>query len=103
MSEASTQAEIMLYLGGLPNVRIWRQNTGKAMLKGRMVQFGVPGQADLSGIIAPNGRRLEIEVKSATGRVRPQQKAFGAMIEKMGGVFVVARTVEDVKDALQGL
>ena len=101
MSEAKAQAEIMLYLGTLSHVRVWRQNTGKAELRGRVVQFGVPGQADISGIVAPHGRRLEIECKSATGRLRTQQRKFGEMIERMGGLFVVARSVEDVKDAFR--
>lgn len=103
MTEAQIQAEIMLYLGTLPHVRAWRQNTGAMRdASGRMVKFGVPGQADISGIIAPHGGRLEIECKSATGRLRPQQKKFGEMIERMGGKFIVARSVEDVRKELEG-
>jgi hypothetical protein len=63
------------------------------------VRFGVPGQADISGLLS-SGRRVEIEVKSATGRQSPQQRAFEAMISKFGGLYILARSVEDVELAL---
>lgn len=101
MSEATVQAAIMIYLGSRPDVRIWRNNTGKAELRGRMVQFGIPGQADLSGLRAPNGARLEVEVKSDKGRLGPQQAKFGKMITDLGGTFIVARSVGEVIRGLE--
>ena len=38
-----------------------------------------------------NGQRLEVEVKSATGRQSKAQRAFQKMIEKFGGLYVLAR------------
>ena len=40
----------------------------------RLVRFGVPGQADLTGIL-PGGKRLEIETKSDTGRAATAARA----------------------------
>lgn len=95
MKENEIQARIIAAIGSRPDVRLWRANTGAAqMANGQFVRFGIPGQADLSGITA-DGRRLEIEVKSATGRLRPDQVAFGKMIRRFGGIYIVARSVEE--------
>ncbi len=100
MKENEIQARIIAAIGSRPDVRIWRANTGAAqMANGQFVRFGIPGQADLSGITA-DGRRLEIEVKSATGRLRPDQIAFGNMIRKFGGIYIVARSVEQAVQSL---
>lgn len=88
---------------GRTDVRLWRQNTGVARSfdGGSIVAYGVPGGADLSGIIA-GGRRLEIEVKTPGVKQSPQQINFERMITKFGGLYLVARSVEDVANALQG-
>jgi hypothetical protein len=84
-----------------PNhVRIWRANRVKTLATGeggrqRMLDAGIDGQADISGIIAPHGTRLEIEVKAGRDRLNPDQIAFGAMISVFGGVYIVAHTVEN--------
>lgn len=96
MNEAQTQQAILAALAGRRDLRIWRNNSGVAVNQAtnQGVRFGVKGQADLSGLLQ-GGRRLEIEVKSATGRQTPEQKDFQAMIERFGGVYILARTVED--------
>lgn len=86
--------------GAHPSLRIWRQNTGGALLKDRFVQFGTPGQGDISGLLLPHGRRLEIECKTERGRQTAEQVSFQAMIERFGGLYVLARSVEDVDAAL---
>jgi hypothetical protein len=100
VKENEIQARIIAAIGSRPDVRIWRANTGAAqMANGQFVRFGIPGQADLSGI-TDDGRRLEIEVKSATGRLRPDQIAFGTMIRKFGGIYIVARSVDEAVQKL---
>lgn len=64
------------------------------------MRFGLPGQADLSGIL-PDGKRLEIEVKSVSGIQHESQKMFQAMIERFGGVYILVRFVEDVGNELR--
>jgi hypothetical protein len=56
--------------------------------------------ADISGILH-DGRRLEIECKSATGRQSPEQASFQAMIERFGGVYILARSAQDAVAQLQ--
>ncbi|MEK0431446.1 MAG: hypothetical protein RL139_1250, partial [Gemmatimonadota bacterium] len=57
--------------------------------------------------ILRGGRRLEVEVKSARGRQQPNQRAFGAMVTKYGGLYVVVRSpeeaIEAVEKALKGI
>jgi len=100
--EAELQAEILRVLGGRPDVRLWRANTGAAQesVSGRLIRFGIPGQADLSGLLA-GGRRLEIEVKGPRGQLSPAQQRFGAMITRFGGIYVVAHSLQDALAVIQ--
>ena len=86
-----------------PHMTVWRNNRIEAMVVGRSgkkrkVSAGIDGQADLSGIVGPLGRRVEIEVKAkytkGKDRMRPSQVAFRAMIESLGGIYVLAEEVE---------
>src|SRR4051794_33690092 len=102
MSEEKTlQLEILRQFATRPELRLWRANTGVAVPLGtdHVVRFGVRGQADLSGIVR-GGRRLEIEVKSPRGRRSPQQVKWGEMIARFGGIYIVARSVNEVHAAL---
>jgi len=99
MSEKEIQNAILRTFGTLPHLRLWRANVGVARMGPRVVRFGVPGQADLTGIL-PDGRRLEIEVKSSTGRQSPDQQAFQRIIERFNGLYILARSVEDVRRQL---
>lgn len=98
-TESSILREILLYLGTRTDLRAWRSNSGAALGRRGLVRFGVPGQADISGILV-GGRRLEIEVKGPTGRMSDQQRKFRAMIECFGGLYILARSVDDVTQAL---
>jgi len=101
MTEKQVQNEILRAFGTRRDVRLWRANAGVARIGRRTVRFGLPGQADLTGIL-PEGKRLEIEVKSARGRQSRAQRDYQRMIERFGGVYVLARSVEDVRDAIRG-
>lgn len=98
--EHSIQNEIIRAFGQRSDMRIWRANCGVARIGPRTVRFGLPGQGDVSGLYK-DGRRLEIEVKSARGRQREEQKNFQKMIERFGGVYILARCVEDVHQQLE--
>ena len=71
----------------------------------RVIEFGVKGQADITGIL-PGGRRLEVEVKAGHDRMRPDQERFGQMIRTAGGIYVVSRDEkqagEEVKESHRG-
>jgi hypothetical protein len=99
MTESPVQRDILRAFGTRPDMRLWRANAGAAKFKGRLVRFGVPGQADLTGIL-PDGTRLEIETKSDVGRQSPEQVAYQRMIERFGGIYVLARSTNDVWAAI---
>jgi hypothetical protein len=112
--ESHLQASILLAWGAHPRVRLARQNTGvgwfakgeparKTDPEAYPVKFGTPGQADITGIIAPNGLRLEIECKTERGRQSDEQKLWERLITRFGGVYVLARSLQDVDDALAAL
>jgi hypothetical protein len=58
--------------------------------------------ADLLGIWAPSGRLLSVEVKSPTGRVRPEQERWAEMVARFGGVAGIVRSVEEADRLLGG-
>jgi dihydroxyacid dehydratase/phosphogluconate dehydratase len=75
------------------------------------VQFGLArGSADLIGYrtvtITPEmvGQQVavfaSIEVKTPTGRIRPDQQAWLETVQAAGGIAGVARSVEDAKALL---
>ena len=50
----------------LPALRLWRQPSGRVpALRGGVVEGAPNGAADLSGIVRPEGWRVEVEVKGA--------------------------------------
>lgn len=103
MSEARVQFEILNAWGAHPRVRFWRQNVGKAYPPGsdRLVTFGVPGCADVIGLIKPTGRFLAIECKRAKGGKQSEdQQRFERVVTAMGGLYVLAKSLEDVDAAL---
>lgn len=102
MSETNNVTAALLI--GIPerlrDVRVWRNNrfVGLAIGKDgreRLVSAGVNGQADISGIVGPWGIRLEVEVKVGKDKQNEDQKNFQAMIERLGGIYVVARNATE--------
>lgn len=70
-----------------PTKKVYRMNRSAHHLK---------GVSDILGIL-PNGRLLAIEVKTPTGVVSPEQKAFIEKAQSLGAFSIVARSLEDVK------
>ena len=103
-SEARIQSEIRLALGQRDDVMLFRINVGKFRpLHGpedRVIQSAPNGTPDLLGVLGPDGRALAIEVKDAKGRQRPEQIAFQKAWEARGGLYILARSVEDVLERI---
>lgn len=60
-----------------------------------------PGICDI--IAVKNGVTLFIEVKTPKGKLSAHQKLFKENIERAGGVFVVARSVDDIISAIKNV
>ncbi len=126
MSEANVlTADLLVQIPKrFPQIRLWRQNTGLAFgadsvnmaikclargdvatarqyLQRRPIRFGVPGQADISGIVGPNGRRLEVEVKAGKDKLSIEQVAYRKMTLDRGGIYIEARNVQTCLDELE--
>ncbi len=98
MSETRLVGEVVARLNRLRGAYAWRNNTGAARIKGRTVRFGDYGSADVLASFC--GRFVAVECKSSTGRQRPGQAGWQAKIEAAGGLYILARTVEQVLKAL---
>jgi len=55
-----------------------------------------PGSSDLIGL-TNQGRFLAVECKSDRGKPTPGQESFIDMVNRLGGIGIVARSVEDFK------
>lgn len=113
-AETTLQQQIRLALGTHPDARIFRNQVGSLPdpRTGRLVTFGLArGSADLIGwrtiTVTPAmvGTRLaiftSIEVKTPTGRVRPEQQAWLETVQQVGGIAIVARSVSDALAVLE--
>ena len=112
-AETTLQQQIRLALGTRSDLRLFRNQVGQLPdpRTGRPVQFGLArGSADLIGwrtiTITPDmvGRQLavftSIEVKTPTGRVRPEQHAWLSTVQQSGGIAGIARSVADASQII---
>lgn len=111
MSEQRIQQEIRIACSQGP-VRLFRNNCGVLRdRRGVPVSYGLqPGSGDLIGwkrvTITPDmvGSTVavftSIEVKTATGRLRPEQQQWLDAVQAAGGIAGVARSVEDAQAML---
>ena len=110
-SEHEIQQRIRLACGR-GTVRLWRNNTGALLdQQGRYVRFGLcKGSSDLIGLraleITPElvGQRLAqfvaLEIKTTQGVLSPVQRAFLRLVQELGGVAAVCRSVEEAEQLL---
>lgn len=90
------RVEVTRSLGGA--VRLWRQPTGRLELKrGGWIEGAPVGAADLTGVVAPTGTRIELEVKGARTKVTEDQVRWReAMGERWGAVALQVRYEPEV-------
>jgi len=71
-------------------------------------KYGIKGTADINGIVSykrPDGsffaRFIGIEVKMKPRKATKEQLQWGKMIEERGGIWILAYSVDDVKNRLR--
>ena len=98
-SEKGIEEAIRAYLRALGafEIKVW--TGGIALFDGRVARNNNKGAADI--LACWRGRFVAIEVKSKTGRVSPEQVAFLADVKRAGGIALVARSLDDVRRALE--
>lgn len=95
-------AECLEWLA-LRRVMAWRNNTGSYKTpEGRFVRYGHVGSADIIGVLPfggpawSRGAFLAVECKGRAGTQSKPQKLFQAFVERSGGVYVLARSADDL-------
>ena len=93
-SEHEIQQRIRLACGR-GTVRLWRNNTGALVdQQGRFVRFGLcKGSSDLIGL-------RSLEVKTESGTVSTEQRAFLQLVQQLGGLGAVCRSIEEARTVL---
>lgn len=63
--------------------------------------FSKPGDPDI--VVCYRGMYIGIEAKTKTGKVSDIQKFRHQQIEEAGGIVIVARSVDDVKEVIESV
>lgn len=101
VSEADIQRQILETLAWR-HVFHYRTNSGAFRnAQGHLFRFGASGAPDIVAVV--NGRYVGIEVKASGGKLRDSQDEFRKNLMAAGGLYVVARSMEDVDAALSTL
>jgi Holliday junction resolvase len=94
------QKSILQWLKSLGPRRVCAR---RIALSGRVVTGGGRGTNSLKGFpdivgAAAGGQLFAIEVKATRGRLSPEQERWLRLLEALGFVTLVARTLEDVQN-----
>lgn len=97
-TENEFRRHLITYIGARSGFRIWIQNNGVIPVKnerGKTVSYfdaGVPnGASDISGIVAPEGWRIEFELKGQRTKHSDAQKNWAKQMDKLGAVVAFYR------------
>lgn len=101
MKETPIQSAICDYLA-LKRYFFWRQNTAPTFDKAggfyrAMPKHSKKGVPDI--IVIKAGQFIGIEVKTEKGKLSPEQVEFGSDCILNGGMYLVARSIDDVQAA----
>jgi hypothetical protein len=91
-----------LAIGSRSDCRVWRNETGMAFRDDHAIRYGKRGSSDILGLTS-DGRMLCIEVKTGKASQSQHQVNFQKSIEKFGGRYLVARSVDYVVKFLDDL
>jgi hypothetical protein len=102
MNERDIQDRVRAAVGGQPDIRMWRNNVGAHKdARGILVRYGLAvGSSDLIGVLAPSGRLLSLEVKTAKGRTTSEQETWMTIVRRFGGFACVVRSAEEALAAV---
>lgn len=110
LTEKDIEKAILSYLNYI-GIKAWKQNCGMFIMGGKYGKRAyksfsdhngkvIKGMSDIAGIIPKTGQYLAIEVKKEKGIVSPEQAEHIRVVNSIGGVAFVARSVEQVEGEL---
>ena len=98
--EREIQKAILIYLR-VRGCLVAVTDAGAAYRAGSFGADTVPaGWPDITGLL-PDGRFIGVECKSPGGRQSPAQTQMEAEIRRRNGIYVLARSIDDVEQALR--
>jgi len=104
-AETNIQNACLLAAGSDSSVLVWRQQSG--VLRAfddprRVVKVGVPGMSDLLAVVAVQitedmvgktvGVAVAAEIKTDTGKQRPNQRLWQDAFQRRGGIYALIRS-----------
>lgn len=95
--EARVTAQVNKYLDSLGCLNI-RTGAGSVEIDGRRISIGLAGTSDRT-VCLPNGMFCAVECKATTD-LSPRQRKYLDKVHRLGGVAIVARCKEDVRQGL---
>jgi hypothetical protein len=98
MSEAELQSAILAYLRAQPDFHPIRILIRRA--RGRTNSGTAKGVSDVVGV-GPLGKFYAVEAKTPNGMVSDEQADFLALVNRLGGYGIVARSLEDVREMVR--
>jgi hypothetical protein len=100
--EKQIEPVLVQLLTGGTGLTLWRNARGYD--PERKVKYGIgDGGADYLGLYAPHGLFVAVEMKTTTGTQQPNQIAFQALVERLGGVYAICRDEGDARQLLERL
>lgn len=109
MLEKHIVAQICAFLRLQRNVTFWTQpqagffDTKRNRFRKHAIAGVMNGTPDIIAIISPGSIFLGIEIKSPTGKLSPAQKQFSELCSLKNINYVVAKSVDDVENALRAI
>ena len=83
--------------------RVYSKEFGQDVLINLRRVDGLPdGYSDLSGVRHSDGRAVFVEVKTATGKVRPAQLNFLRRMRELGAIAGICRSADDALRLIGG-
>lgn len=95
--------ELLLAFGSQPDIRAFPRNVGLAYRDGAAIRYGVRGESDISGFVAPRGRAWFCECKSGWAQLSEVQVRFRDMVLRFGCIYILARShgFDDIPRAVE--
>lgn len=101
MTEQEIQNQIILAANKRGH-RLWRANAGKVQTKdNRIIKLFPRGFSDTVGFRKQDGKTIFIEVKTRTGKLRPEQKKFRDFLINQPVIYGVARSPEEAINIIE--
>ena len=101
--KAAATAPALRLSDGTPAVRLQRNFSGALQgAGGKTHRMGVEGQGDLSGSLCVEWRgcrfpiALEVEVKTASGKLRPAQQTRSEALHRRGEIYLTVRRTDEM-------